>query len=273
MLKNLLKYDLKYVYKHLIYIYILTIVCALLTNLFGIFADNSFILVAIGITFKIMTFVLIITSFIYSIIRLWSRFKNNLYGDESYLIHTLPVTKKDIYLSKILTAVIVTLTSIIVLAVSLFIIVDHNTFFATIQSFNLCTNEIDCTSMATCSCEYSDVISQFLTITLILFLEVIFIILTGYFAIIMGHKVNKNRMTNSIIWGIAIYFLCQACNILFLFLVGLFNKEVFNMFFNATATNSAIRAIMILVILIYVSYNISYYIIGKKELEKGIDVD
>ena len=35
-----------------------------------------------------------------NLMRLWARFKNNFYGDESYLTHTLPINKKTLYLSK-----------------------------------------------------------------------------------------------------------------------------------------------------------------------------
>ena len=46
-------------------------------------------------------FSMMISAIINNLMRMWVRFKQNLYGDESYLTHTLPVTKASIYLSKI----------------------------------------------------------------------------------------------------------------------------------------------------------------------------
>ena len=41
-----------------------------------------------------------------NLMRTWVRFRHNLYGDESYLTHTLPVERKTIYLSKFITSII-----------------------------------------------------------------------------------------------------------------------------------------------------------------------
>ena len=40
------------------------------------------------------------------VMRLWARFVRNIYKDESYLTHTLPVSKKTIYQSKIISSLI-----------------------------------------------------------------------------------------------------------------------------------------------------------------------
>jgi len=56
-----------------------------------------------------------------NLLRLWIRFKNTLYDDESYLTHTLPVDRKTIYLSKIVVSMITMFTSILVIVLTLFI--------------------------------------------------------------------------------------------------------------------------------------------------------
>ena len=102
MLKKLLKYDLKNVYKILIIFYALSIFFGILTRIF-FSIDNSTIMNIIaqvcgGITIS-MAFNIIINNLIKS----WVMFKQNLYGDESYLTHTLPINKKTLYLSKIIS--------------------------------------------------------------------------------------------------------------------------------------------------------------------------
>ena len=53
--------------------------------------------------------------------RCWARFTKNIYGDESYLTHTLPIEKKTIFISKYLTSIITMLASTAVILIVLFI--------------------------------------------------------------------------------------------------------------------------------------------------------
>ena len=91
MLKKLLKYDLKDVYKILIIFYALSLFFDVLTRMF-LNIDNSFILQVIGKICSGTTIAMIFNILINNLMRLWVRFKNNFYGDESYLTHTLPVS-------------------------------------------------------------------------------------------------------------------------------------------------------------------------------------
>ena len=101
MLGKVLKYDLKYIYKVLIVFYLLTLVFALFTRLFWSF-DNSAILNILGFIASGTMISFIISILINNMMRAWARFIKNIYGDESYLTHTLPISKKTIYLSKFL---------------------------------------------------------------------------------------------------------------------------------------------------------------------------
>ena len=120
MLKKLLKYDLESIYKFLIIFYSLALFFAVLTRMFlGI--ENSFIMKIIGQICSGASISMIVSILINNLMRLWVRFKNNFYGDESYLTHTLPVTKKTLYLSKVITAILSLFTSILVISLTLFI--------------------------------------------------------------------------------------------------------------------------------------------------------
>ena len=99
MLKKLLKYDLKNNFKILIIFYGLSIFFAVLTRiLFSI--ENSFIIDIIAKISSGVTISMIFNIIINNIMGLWGRTRNNFYGDESYLTHTLPVDRKTLYLSK-----------------------------------------------------------------------------------------------------------------------------------------------------------------------------
>ena len=120
MLVKLLKYDLKYMLKNMIIFYILTIFFAISTRiLFAI--DDSVILkiisqISVGCMFSMMASILINT-----LMRSWVRFRDSIYKDEAYLTHTLPVTKNDIYNSKLLQTLIFFVISFSVIVIGLFI--------------------------------------------------------------------------------------------------------------------------------------------------------
>ena len=120
MLNKLLKYDLRYVYKILVVFYILTLIFALLTRLFSSI-DNSVLFYILSKICSGLTISFIFNILINSIMRVWVRFTKNIYGDVSYLTHTLPVEKKKIYLSKFLSSVVTMFTSVAVILVVLFI--------------------------------------------------------------------------------------------------------------------------------------------------------
>ena len=120
MLGKLLKYDSKDIYKFLSIFYSLSIFFAVLTRIF-MSIENSFICYIIGRICLGTTIAMIVNIIINNVIRLWVRFKGSLYGDESYLTHTLPVSKKTIYLSKTILSIITILVSCLVVILSLFI--------------------------------------------------------------------------------------------------------------------------------------------------------
>ena len=56
-----------------------------------------------------------------TLMRSWVRFRDSIYKDESYLTHTLPVTKNNIYDSKFIQALIFFVIGFAVIILSIFI--------------------------------------------------------------------------------------------------------------------------------------------------------
>lgn len=114
MLGKLIKYDLKWIYKPLLVFYVLCLVFSLLARaLSGI--ENS-------IVFNILTQICysVAISMVFSIIinnlmRCWGRIIRNMYKDESYLTHTLPVKNQDVFWAKVLSGIITMITSFAVI--------------------------------------------------------------------------------------------------------------------------------------------------------------
>ena len=117
MLGNLLKYDLKWVYKVVSIFYILAFIFSCIGRGLS-YIENSVIFsvitqIAFGFAISMM-----VSSLINCLMRLWARFIRNIYKDESYLTHTLPVEKKTIYASKVIAALVCIFITIVVIVLS-----------------------------------------------------------------------------------------------------------------------------------------------------------
>ncbi len=263
MLGKLLKYDLKWVYKVVFVFYILSFVFAILSRIF-LNIENSTLFYIIGQITSSAMIGLIINGLVNGLIRSWVRFTTNIYKDESYLTHTLPVEKRSIYLSKVLTALICSFTSVIVALGCLFICYYSEANMEGLKAFLKVTAD---------SYDIS-VISLLLIVSFVVFLEVLFIILIGYVAIIIGHRSNKNKMGKTFIYGIGLYFITSSLTLGIIYIIGLFNEGIMNIINTTEIVNAeAIKGVMIAGVAIYVIYNIIYYIIGNILFKKGVNVD
>ncbi len=263
MLGKILKYDLKWIYKLVMIFYCLALVFSVFTRIFfSIEASVLFNVVA-----KICSgcaIAMMVSCLINTLMRSWVRFIRNIYKDEAYLTHTLPVEKKTVYLSKVLSAVICSFTTMMVIILCLFICYYSEKNMTILkESLEVAANTYNTT-----------ILSLIFTITFVLFLEIIFILLLGYVGIIIGHRSNKNKMAKSLIWGFGLYILTSGLTILFIFIFGLFNSDVMNLINTTDLINiDTIKMVMYLGTAIYFIYNIIYYFVGKYQLEKGVNID
>lgn len=263
MLKKLLKYDLKSMFKFLIVFYSLSIFFAILTRIF-LNINNSFMMNIIGQICSGTTIVMVANILINNTIRLWVRFKNNFYGDESYLTHTLPVEKRTLYLSKIITSIITLLVSIFVIVLTLFIAYYSKENINTLKDFLLpITNVYD-----------SNFIKLLICTLFIFFIEILSAIQAGYTGIILGHKMNNNKTVFSVIYGYLSYILTQVLCLLLLFIISLFNKDIANLFMtNSVISIDILKILFYVASLIYLILLIVIYFINVKMFKKGVNVD
>lgn len=263
MLRKLLKYDLKWVYKLILVFYILAFIFSLIGRLFALI-DNSLVFNVISQICFGTAISMMVSSLINSLMRNWVRFVRNLYKDESYLTHTLPIPKKTIYLSKALTSIISIFTSVIVILLCLFIC------YYSKENMEILKSVLEIAAQT----YNTTVIKLLLLISLVIFLEIIFIVFIGYVGIIIGHRSNKNKMVKSVIAAIVLYFTTQGITLISIFIYGLFNPDIMNLI-NTTKVVSvgSIKNLMFVAIILYTMFNLFYYFLGRKILEKGVNVD
>lgn len=263
MLNKVLKYDLKWVYKVLIVFYIIALVFSIFTRiLFSI--ENSLIFNILGQICSGVTISFIFSILINNIMRCWARFVRNIYGDESYLTHTLPIKKKIIFISKFLTSIITMFTSVLIILLVLFIA------YYSKENLEILKNSLNVLA----SIYNSTVLKLLLVIFIVFFLEMLFVIQVGYTGILIGHKSNNNRMAKSIVYGFICYIVTQGLTLLVVFIVGLFNKDIMNLFITNNIVNiDVVKLIMFIGIIIYTIYLYIYYKVDLILFNKGIDVE
>jgi hypothetical protein len=262
MLNKLLKYDLKWCYKPLLVFYILAIFFSIVVRIVESF-EQSLILLIID---KVCCGVLIATMIsilINCFMRNWARFVRNIYKDESYLTHTLPVSKNQIYLSKVLTVIITMLTSLIVIIICLAIsCLNKDTWFILKQSFEQSAVYFN-----------SSVFSLVFVMIITIFFEILFMMMCGILGIIIGHKSNNLKIVKSIFTGFVTYMILSFLSLIVLFVVGLFNSDIMSIFNNIEVSSNALKGMMLVAILVYAIYNLGIYFLGNKLLNKGVNVD
>lgn len=264
MLKKLLKYDLTSNFRFLTIFYSLAVFFALLTRIF-VSIENSLIMDVIGKICIGATISMIFNILINNIMRFWGRFKQNLYGDEAYLTHTLPVEKQTLYLSKALAALIALFASMAVITLTLFIAFYSKTNLEILKNFLL-------TAATSLDTNITALIFAFL---FIFFLEVAHILQIGFTGIILGHKMQNHKTLLSIAFGFAAYMVSQTFVLIVLFIVALFSPELMNLFITNQATLSidAIKITFFLSLFVYTALLFIVYFINVKLFKQGVDLE
>lgn len=263
MLKKLLKYDLKSIFKFIIIFYSLSLFFSIFTRIF-LNIKGSFIMNIIGEICSGATISMMFSILINNLMLLWVRFKNNFYKDESYLTHTLPVEKTTLYLSKIITSIITLFTSILVIGLTLFIA------YYSKENIEILKNIL----LPVASIYGSTIIKLLISFLFVFFLEFLNALVAGYTGIIIGHKFNNNKVGLSVLFGFITYIIIQVFTVLSIFVAGLFNKDIMNLFFTNEISNVGIVNIIIsLAIVIYTVTVIIQYFVSLNLFKKGVNVD
>lgn len=265
MLTRLLKYDLKKMLKFLFIFFLLALFFGLLTRFFGLMSDSLAIAIIKGIC-NGTTISMMCSLFINCFMRSWVLFRSSLFGDESYLTHTLPVKKQTHYANKALTAGISLLSCMVGIVAVLFVT------YWTEDLWNLIKVPLEYFA------EYMNVpvwgIFLFLFVTL--FLEFLNGIQVGFAGILIGHRFHQGKILLSVIFGFLGYLVCQTATLVGMLVIGLFDSEFFKMF----STNdlmafkpSTIISVSLMGVAFYALFCVAIYLFNTHLLKKGVNVD
>lgn len=262
MLGKLLKYDLKWCFKPLIIFYILAIIFSIITRMIES-VDQTLILLIMDKICSGVVIAMLINILINCLMRNWVRFERNIYKDESYLTHTLPVSKNKIYLSKILTAIITLFISFIVIAICLAIVgLNDVTWYSLKLSLEQSAIFLN-----------SNPLSLIIVLIITIFFEFLFMILSGILGIVIGHRSNNMKIVKSILIGMGIYMGLSLFSLAIIYMAGILSPDIMSVFNNIKVSSNSIKSIMIIGIFVYAIYNLIIYFVGNALLNKGVNVD
>lgn len=271
MLKYLLKYDLKTIYKPLLIYAVSLIICAIIARLTEIqysdlppyeattpvfitiihtICQNAFYALSVG---------LIVTAFI----RIWRRLSTNFYGDEAYLTHTLPVAPKTLWNSKFLASFIIIFACIIIIMLGIFIVYYSPDNF---QNFAL---NLDPTNGG----YQGSAIAFAILVTIAAFSQFLFMTQAGQTGIILANRANEHRAVLAIVIGLVIYYASGLISLAFVMVWAALNPTFANNLFSNTIDGNLIPQILIAATVLYTIFTTITYLISRRTLQKGINVD
>ena len=263
MLNKLFKYDFKWITKVLYIYYIIIAFVSIALKIVEHFVntDPSLLLVIVDKTLVSLLIGAIASIMINTIMRIWVRFIRNFYKDESYLTHTLPVTKSELFNSKVLAGICSLLLSALVIVVCLaFIYLDKDS----IENIKVMLDSL----VAVYNLPFA--ICFVVGVILIVALEIIYMMMCGVLGITVGHKFNNYKMLKSILIGLGSYGCLSVVSLIIVFIV---SKFIDTSVVNGFPSMQYIGFMGITSLVIYTIYNIIYYLIAKKVFNKGVNVE
>ena len=263
MLTKLLKYDLKYMIRNMSVFYILGIFFAITTRIFFSLKQTLIVDIIGQITVGCM-FSMLASILINVMMRSWVRFRDSIYKDEAYLTHTLPVTKNDIYNSKFLQTLIFFVFSFIIVIICLFIA------YYTKDRWLLLKNMVNA---ITTGLNFNTTLFVVSALAVI-FLEIFNAIQCGFLGLIIGHRKNNGKIGFSVFYGFIAYLLAQSVVLFLVFIVGLFNKSVMDLFKNTVLLDT--QSFKLLILLSIIAYIIIIFLMSllcKKIFNKGVNIE
>lgn len=192
------------------------------------------------------------------------RYYKGIYTDEGYLTNTLPVTPRQLILSRLLVGVIwITVTGLVV-CISCFSII--STAAASTDGVNLMHEVIRAFDEA--SLIFKDAIGMSLNAFLLLvavyaIIGTFFSVLMFYSAISLGQLFTGHKVMGSVIWYIAEYIIIQTASSLLINVplsLSLYNTDNVGMLFKSMLFSSLIISIIFCVLM----FLLSEYMLKKK---------
>ena len=261
MISKLMKYDFKWINKILLVYYLVLFILTIIVKAVES-VEQSFLLLILDKIVSGLYISCICGLAITCLMRIWDRFSRKFYKDESYLTHTLPVTKNQLFNAIVLTGIIsLIIATIVIIASILFTYISKDT----IDSIKIMFQSLFDMYGKTTG------IFFIISFVLIIFLETIYFMMSGIFGIVIGYRSNNYKLLKSIIVGLTSYGVLSTVSVVIIWIISkIANFEIAS---QTLPEPRYAKVLLITSILIYLVYNLMLYFISKYILNKGVNVD
>lgn len=263
MLKKLMKYDLKFIYRFVWIFYVLLLAFSVSARILSE-CKQTIVIIVIYQIFRGAAFSMIFSGIINNTFGCWRRFRAHLFGAQSYLTHTLPVAKRTIYLSQFFAAIISMFTSVLCGVASILIMFGSKEKLELIKSFIQGIQEIYGLSA----------MAAIIVFALLLFTQMCFVIQSGYTGLILGHRAQNGKLGKSVLFGFAVYYAFQVFALVALFVYALFEPKLMVSFTSNTVEDwTVMMSVMYGIAALYILGVGALAIWDCQLLKKGVNVE
>ena len=263
MLKHLIKYDALAVQKRICVFYIISFVLALLCRICT-WVSGSLLVEILFQIFRGALISMVVSTLINCLSLNWVRFSRNFYGDESYLTHTLPVSRSQLFLSKTLVAMAMVVVSGIVLVACLFLALYTKAGMEGLRALvSLVAQTID-----------TSVTGFLFGVVLLVLLELATILMVGFVGILLGYRRLSAKVGFSYLWGGLIYFGIQIGLVALIAIISVFSPAMRTLLVTTTApTLSIFHTLIWVAAAYYAATTLGLYFLGRHLFSRGVNVE
>ena len=261
MFSKLLKNDLKKNMRWLWILLLSTIVIAGISRGCKELSETIGFFKVLRIIFESLAYTLIANVIIQPFLRSFLNFSKSLYSDESYLTHTLPVTKTQIINSKFLTALIEIVLAFLTVVVSLLIM------FAGPDALNVL--KLLLSTLISGEISVFGALSLFVVLVIVEFYMFISII---FLSIVIAYRSREKRVLKSFLYsaGFAFAFLAVLAGVMIAVL--LINK-VDILSSTLVLSKEVFISVILSGIIVYSLASVLCWLLTHREFKKGVNVD
>lgn len=261
MLSKLLKNDLKKNMRLLLILYVSTIVVAGITRGCKELGENSAFFKVLGIFFESAFYSLAANVVIQPFLRNFLNFQRSFYSDESYLTHTLPVSKNQLITSKYLTALIELVSAFACVVLSILIVYASPEFSLTIKML--------LSTIVTGSISVALVVTLFVVLVIVEFFMFISIIC---FSIVVAYRAMDHKILRTFLITAAMAFV--SITVLAIVMVSVLAAQGVSLSAPTLVISSgAFVSVILTGIIVYLLISTVFYFLTRREFNKGVNVD
>lgn len=262
MLSKLFRYEFRSTGRMILPLYAGLILLTLFTRLFTWLGDFSNIIAIPAALFVILYVMAIIGMFAVTYIFLLRRFYTNLIGDEGYLSFTLPVKPWQHIVSKLVTAVVWIIATLIVALLSLLLMFASSDLFRNIY-------EMTVYLVNNSQVSYVMLVIEFIIVAIV---STAASMLMLYASMAIGQLMTGHKVIGAVVSFLVFYFITQILLGIGMYIVSQVNPQMWEII-NAANAVRGIAVMMLIIFAIQLVFGTVYFIITDYAFKNKLNLE